>query len=91
MGYAKRREIESLEPREEPPTEVLGWVPVSERLPEEGEPVLVAIRFRHWTDEMPTLIVSSWYEHEDFCGDENDIPYQGVTHWQPLPEPPEVT
>ena len=66
------------------------WIPVEERLPEEGEPVLVAIRFRHWTDEMPTLIVSSWYEHEDFCGDENDIPYQGVTHWMPLPEPPEV-
>jgi hypothetical protein len=64
------------------------WISVEERLPEEGEPVLVAIRFRHWTDEMPTLIVSSWYEHEDFCGDENDIPYQGVTHWMPLPEPP---
>jgi len=64
------------------------WIPVGERLPEEGAQVIVARRLRHWKDEMDTLIVSSWFEHEDFCGDEDDVPYSGVTHWMPLPEPP---
>lgn len=86
MGLFKRRIIEAMEPTEYELAR--RWIPVSERLPDEGEQVLVAIRLRHWTHEMPTLIVSSWYEHEDFCGDEDDIPRQGVTHWMPLPEPP---
>ena len=61
-----------------------GWIPVSERLPEEAMLVLVwtgdgdpgreiAIGFMHkpgswWTDN---------YEYEMF-----------VTHWRPLPDPP---
>lgn len=64
------------------------WIPVEERLPKDGEPVLVARRLRYFTDEMPTLISSMWYEHGDFCGEENDLPREGVTHWMPLPEPP---
>lgn len=65
------------------------WIPVEERLPEDGEPVLAAIRLPRWTDEMPTVIISSYYEHGGFCGDEDDIPRKGVTHWMPLPEPPQ--
>lgn len=87
MGLLKRRIIEAMEPTEYELAR--RWIPVEERLPEEGAQVLVARRLRHWKDVMiDTLIVSSWFEHEEFCGDEDDIPYSGVTHWMPMPEPP---
>ena len=64
------------------------WIPVSERLPDDGQQVLIAQRLPGWTDEMPTRTQSSWYEHEEFCGEGDDIPHQCVTHWMPMPEPP---
>ena len=81
MGHVKRREIEALEPREEPPMEVLGWIPVSERLPEVDENVLasaageVGIAHRY---------VDGWY----WDVDEWHKPFT-PTHWQPLPSPPD--
>jgi hypothetical protein len=64
------------------------WISVDERLPDEGQQVLIAQRQLRWKDEMPTHTQSSWYEHEEFCGEADDIPHQCVTHWMPMPEPP---
>lgn len=59
------------------------WIKCSERMPEELEDVLV-------TDgrsvEVMYLRLGLWYvtsQDSAICGDE-------VTHWMPLPEPPEV-
>lgn len=82
MGYVKRMEIEALEPREEPPMEVLGWIPVNERLPESGETVLVwhhgevqMAWLNHFTNGVAYFVRDTHYNFEP-------------THWMPLPEPP---
>ena len=58
------------------------WIPVEERLPEEGVRVLVFDKaFRQ--PEMGT-----YYAADGWGGDE--IAMLDPTHWMPLPEPPEV-
>lgn len=56
------------------------WIPVTERLPEENEEVLVvAVNFFNKDDRWAAidwLYCGTWQQH--------DI----VTHWMPLPEPP---
>lgn len=58
-----------------------GWVPVSERLPENGERVLIfwqgGVHFARW---VPT--------RGGFRQPYAANPFQGVKHWQPLPAPP---
>lgn len=57
------------------------WIPVEERLPEEKQSVLV-----HYVDGwMPVafLLNGEWYQ----SGGEKS--WLSVTHWMPLPEPPE--
>ena len=83
VGYYKRLMIEAMQPKEEPPMEVLGWVPVKARVPDEDkEQFLVAsgdyIGVAWWHAEPQKFI------HEDI--DNAWTP----THWMPLPEPPEV-
>ena len=85
MGYVKRREIEALEPREEPPMEVLGWVPVSERLPEMGARVMVGHAVDGWVGIGERVLTGTYLHWEDDGEDLHD-----PTHWMPLPEPPEV-
>lgn len=48
------------------------WIPVTERLPEKGEPVV------GWSAPLADLTITC---AEDFYSD-------GITHWMPLPEPP---
>lgn len=60
------------------------WIPVTERLPEDGDYCLVALEDSlglawWWNEPTPKFI------HEDI--DNSWTP----THWTPLPEPPEVT
>lgn len=60
------------------------WVPVSERLPEAETRVLVAT---------PTGYMEvDWRFSEPIidCGLANFYSLDNVTHWMPLPEPPEV-
>jgi hypothetical protein len=80
--------IEAMQPKEEPPMEVLGWVPVEERLPERKMRVLVAIRgcvvwggsYRPDTKKKFVLDGSDAFQRMNFL--------KGITHWMPLPAPP---
>lgn len=57
------------------------WIPRFNRTPEPGKDVLCAFKNRH--------IEISWMKSEGYFLYE-DI-YGRVTHWMPLPEPPEVS
>lgn len=61
-----------------------GWISVEDRLPEVYEVVIIWIP----PDERPTMgyriTERAWTEIE------GDSTGRGVTHWMPLPDPPEV-
>jgi hypothetical protein len=95
MGYYKRLMIEAMQPKEEPPMEVLGWIPVEERLPD-----------RQWDGFSDIVVVAAenafflgrYYRCDigDECHEcDADIGERWYiettakpTHWMPLPEPP---
>ena len=58
------------------------WVPVSEKLPDERAVVL-----GWWRDQGPLTVFWDGLHWGD-AGDDIAIGY-GITHWQPLPEPPQ--
>ena len=65
------------------------WIPVNERLPEDRSDVLVvAYWHERWGVYMGWCASerAAWSVHVGI-GDRNDV---AVTHWMPLPEPPEV-
>lgn len=65
------------------------WIPVTERLPEDRSDVLVvAYWHERWGVYMGWCAPerAAWSVHIGI-GDRSDI---AVTHWMPLPEPPEV-
>ncbi len=67
------------------------WIPVTERLPEPGQSVLIVIdngvsvfhveKARHYPDVLQWTTDDGGYYHGD--------KYGWVTHWKPLPQPPE--
>jgi len=61
------------------------WIPVSERLPERNERVLVV-------DESGVNVGAYSPMLDDWWSLQGDrmAPGPQVTHWMPLPEPPEV-
>ena len=68
------------------------WIPVEERLPEEGVPVL--INYIGTDGEVYADGIAAWTDSGCFwwegsladCDEEVAVP---ITHWMPLPEPPE--
>lgn len=80
---ALQQEIEKLR------GQVPRWIPVEERLPEDRSDVLVAA---YWHERWGVYMGwcaperAAWSVHVGI-GDRSDI---AVTHWMPLPEPPEV-
>lgn len=73
----------------ETPAPQLRWIPVAERLPEDRSNVLVvAYWHERWGVYMGWCAPerAAWSVHIGI-GDRNDV---AVTHWMPLPEPPEV-
>lgn len=72
------------------------WIPVAERLPEIGVPVLVtylsAIDGTPQVDGIAVLLFGKecWYWCEDSDEDCDREVKVEITHWIPLPEPPTV-
>lgn len=65
------------------------WIPCSDRLPEERGCYLVAVK--RWYDGKPVTREAVW-NGADWISCEKWIRMEitpRVTHWQPLPEPPE--
>ena len=65
------------------------WIPVTERLPSIGEEVIVfadRTTIRIWSLERyyPTIADVFWEREDGYHEDASE-----VTHWMPLPEPPE--
>ena len=64
------------------------WISVKDRLPEKEKEVLV-----YWTNTSQCKrhyeIIYYTGDHW-FCLDDKVRPWIKVTHWMPLPEPPEV-
>ena len=87
MGSLKRCIIEDMEPKAEPPMEVLGWISVGERLPEDDQHVVA------WDSQNKIAVVAYRFGESSWCmnaGDEYGFDAHAVTHWMPLPGPPEV-
>ena len=57
------------------------WIPVTERLPVDGVPVLIYC----WHDE---TVEESWLQDGSWGGRFNFHYMSEVSHWMPLPEPP---
>ena len=77
------------------------WIPVSERLPEKKGRYLVCTEVRtKWRTYMQTVWYATsydgWEKHLKgknlryaYDSEFGDYEISGVTHWMPLPEPPE--
>ena len=63
--------------------EGIGWIPVSERLPENTNLVIIFDRFRKLGQYISST--NGWYDEDSNL----EFPNENVTHWQPLPAPPE--
>ena len=66
-------------------TQKSGWIPVSERLPEEGQEILFSTKTgrvhngKYHDDDS----ANQWYSHKDKCRAWNNV----VNAWMPLPKP----
>lgn len=70
------------------------WIPVTERLPEIMHTVIVSGRMKYeWETDFFRFVDVATYTEGEFFETFNDW-YEGqdefeITHWMPLPEPPE--
>jgi len=93
LMYANAR-IKELEAELKRLKEANRWIPVAERLPDDGVPVLVT--YLGYCDNNPYSDgVAVWkIENNGYNGgwewelDGDEVKVQ-ITHWRPLPEPPE--
>ena len=56
------------------------WVPISERWPEDGQPCFTYL---------PIINAISYHRFLPELGSKESWKVNGITHWMPLPEPPE--
>jgi hypothetical protein len=89
MGYVKARWIEAMQPT--PQEWDRRWIAVEEQWPKHGSDVLVAYKAGQYV-----LLGVGEFDGTTVSDDGATVPYfKGiggfeVTHWMPLPEPPEV-
>ncbi|EOT3215326.1 ead/Ea22-like family protein [Escherichia coli] len=58
-----------------------GWISCSERMPDDAQWCVVNTEYGYY--------VQCWSEGQGWRGDDISIPECDVTHWMPLPEPPQ--
>lgn len=63
---------------------MMDWISVKDRLPEPGHRVLAASVY--FTGECWMAVNGTWYRYNGF---DMDHLFESITHWMPLPEPPE--
>ena len=68
------------------------WIPVTERLPEatDGDYVLACVTWKDTHIDYQNAVVMAFVSEEGLVDVEMDCVLDGVTHWMPLPEGPEV-
>lgn len=71
--------------------ERIRWIPVTERLPEatDGDYVLACVTWKDTHIDYQNAVVMAFVSEEGLVDVEMDCVLHGVTHWMPLPEPPE--
>ncbi|WP_239914450.1 DUF551 domain-containing protein, partial [Salmonella enterica] len=72
-----------------------GWVSCSERMPDREYVLAGDFSGTHYLASIPNVqvgIYADWFDDGKHCwddGDGNDLHLKEVTHWMPLPEPPQ--
>ena len=64
------------------------WTSVEDKFPEDGQ-LVIATGFDWGCSKNKRHFIVCKYFQRDWLGDEGEE-YKYVTHWMPLPEPPEV-
>ena len=77
LGYNQEAKLTPSEPVEQ------RWISAEERLPVEGNYVLVYTTLYGGYCDLAFYESGSWWEY-------TDEPMVGVTHWEPLPSPPKI-
>lgn len=71
------------------------WISCSERMPDREYVLAGDFSGTHYLASIPNVqvgIYADWFDDEKHCwddGDGNDLHLKEVTHWMPLPEPPQ--
>lgn len=71
--------------------EVPRWIPVTERMPDSEEYVLVVMNGRHLNNTLENVVSFANYVYGEWWdAGYPEVRIRSITHWMPLPEPPEV-
>jgi hypothetical protein len=69
---------------------MMNWVPITERMPDAGDEVIIAVREAVSTSVVVAVWHGSthfWQAYDMYQGD--SYPIERVTHWMPMPDAPE--